>query len=345
MEASIDAVGRSLPGAARARRATRWTAAAVVLLLAAAGGLALWRERVRTRLPDGIVESNGRLEAEQIQIATKLAGRVAEVLVDEGDTVDAGDVLARMDATEIRAQLRRARAEVMRAEQAKVGAEASIGQRESEHTLARQEFARALSLHETGTLPVEVLDQRRSQLAVAEAAYRVAVASLEQAKAAIESAEAEVARFESVVDDAVLRAPRAGRIEYRLAQPGEVVGAGASVLTLLDLSDVYMTVFLPARAAGPLPLGSEARLALDPVPEYVVPARVAFVASEAQFTPKQVETAEERDKLTFRVKLVVDPGLLRQYERHVKAGVRGVAYVRVREDAAWPERLAVKLPP
>jgi HlyD family secretion protein len=105
-----------------------------------------------------------------------------------------------------------------------------------------------------------------------------------------------------------------------------------------------MTVFLPASAAGPLALGSEARLILDPVPQYVVPATVTFVASEAQFTPKSVETQEERDKLMFRVKLSIAPALLKQYENQVKTGVRGVAYVRVRQDAVWPDNLAVKLP-
>jgi HlyD family secretion protein len=157
-------------------------------------------------------------------------------------------------------------------------------------------------------------------------------------------AQAEIVRIESLIADTVLKAPVSGRVQYRLAQPGEVLAAGAPVLTLLDLTDVYMTVFLPASAAGPLALGSEARLILDPVPQYVIPATVSFVASEAQFTPKSVETAEERDKLMFRVKLSIAPALLKQYEKQVKTGVRGVAYVRVGQEAAWPDNLAVKLP-
>jgi HlyD family secretion protein len=121
-----------------------------------------------------------------------------------------------------------------------------------------------------------------------------------------------------------------------------VLAAGSPVLTLLDLTDV-MTVFLPASAAGPLALGRGAAI-LDPVPQYVVPATVSFVAGEAQFTPKSVETQEERDKLMFRVKLSIAPALLKQYEQQVKTGVRGVAYVRFRQDAAWPDSLSVKLP-
>ena len=95
-------------------------------------------------------------------------------------------------------------------------------------------------------------------------------------------------------------------MQYQLARNGEVVAAGGKILTILDLQDVYMTVFLPAATAGKLEIGGEARIILDPVPQYVIPASVSFIAADAQFTPKTVETAEEREKLMFRVKLKVD---------------------------------------
>jgi HlyD family secretion protein len=322
----------------------RWIAAGVVALAVAAGAYYAWLQQTRSSLPEGIVQANGRIEAEQVQVATKLAGRVVEIGADEGDMVDAGAVLARMDDSELQAQLRGAKAQVNRAEHARMQVEASIAQRESQRALARQEYQRAQVLHDKGYFPTERLDQRRSELNVAEAVYQAALASLDDALAAIEVAQADVVRLESLIGDTLLKAPVRGRVQYRLAQPGEVLAAGSSVLTLLDLTDVYMTVFLPASAAGPLALGSEARLILDPVPQYVVPATVTFVAGEAQFTPKSVETQEERDKLMFRVKLSIAPALLKQYERQVKTGVRGLAYVRVRQDAAWPDNLAVKLP-
>jgi HlyD family secretion protein len=325
-------------------RPVHWIALSIVVIAATAAGYYYWLEHTRTRLPDGLARSNGRLEAQQVQIATKLAGRVVEVLADEGDMVDAGAVVARMDDAELQAQLRAARAQVVRARQAKAQAAEAVAQRESERALAEQEFERATVLHGKGYFTTEKLDQRRSQLNVAEAAARAALANLDDAAAAIEAAESDVARLESLIADTVLRAPRRGRVQYRLAEPGEVLAAGAPVLTLLDLTDVYMTIFLPASAAGPLAVGSEARLILDPVPQYVVPAVVSFVASEAQFTPKSVETAEERDKLMFRVKLAIAPALLKQYEQQVKTGVRGVAYVRIRQDVLWPDNLAVKLP-
>ena len=96
-------------------------------------------------------------------------------------------------------------------------------------------------------------------------------------------------------------------MQYQLARAGEVVAAGAPIVTILDLTDVYMTIFLPAADAGKLSVGDEARIVLDPVPDYVVPAKVSFVAADAQFTPKTVETKDERAKLMFRIKLKIDP--------------------------------------
>lgn len=326
---------------------------AVVLVVpgpaAAEGGLgdrlrSLWDRMSGNGLPADIVMTNGRIEAEQVLVAAKFAGRVAEVLVEEGDTVEAGAVVARMDTAELDAQLAGAEAEVRRSDRAIAEAEATIAERESERLLAVQEHERAAQLQQRGHGTMQELDRRLSQLNAAEAAHRAAEARLDVAEAAADAARADVARIRSLLDDAVLTAPRRGRVEYKLVQSGEVVAAGAPVATLLDLSNVYMTVFLPARAAGRVAIGDEARIILDPAPEYVVPAVVAFVAGEAQFTPKTVETADEREKLMFRVKLRIPPELLRAYESRVKIGVRGLAYVRTSAAAEWPASLAVKLP-
>jgi len=115
-------------------------------------------------------------------------------------------------------------------------------------------------------------------------------------------------------------------------------------LSLLDLLDVYMTIFLPAREAGRLSLGAQARIVLDAAPEFVVPAYVSFVASEAQFTPKHVETEDERDRLMFRVKLQLPPDVLAEYAELVKTGLPGVAYVPTTGDATWPDKLRIRLP-
>jgi HlyD family secretion protein len=133
-------------------------------------------------------------------------------------------------------------------------------------------------------------------------------------------------------------------VQYQLARAGEVVAAGAPIVTILDLTDVYMTIFLPAADAGRLAVGDEARIILDPVPDYVIPAKVSFVAADAQFTPKTVETTDERAKLMFRVKLKIDADVLQQFYTRVKTGVRGLGFVRTKADVEWPADLQVKLP-
>ena len=295
-------------------------------------------------LPAGFASANGRLESEQVEIATKIPGRIAEVLVKEGEQVEQGQILVRMDVVDIQAQLQGAEAQTRRAEQARVLAEAVIAQREAEQKLAAQELSRGDALFQKGFSTAELVDQRRSVLNVAQAALNAAKASFNDSTAAIDAARAEVARINAILDDMVLKAPRRGRIQYKLAQTGEVLGAGSRVLTLTDLTDVYMTVFVPANVAAHLAYNDDARLIIDPIPHYVVPAKVTFVASEAQFTPKTVETKDEREKLMFRVKLTLPPDLLRKYEREVKTGVRGLAYLRIAPDKEWPVNLAVKLP-
>jgi HlyD family secretion protein len=304
----------------------------------------LLRKLQPNRLPEGFASANGRLESEQVEIATKIPGRIAEVLVKEGQLVEQGQVLARMDVSEMQAQLRGAEALERRAHQAKALAEAVIAQRESERKLAEQEMERVETLHGKGYATTESLDQRRSVLNVAQAALNASKASLNDSIAAIEASRADIARIQSNLDDMELKAPRRGRIEYKLAQAGEVLGAGARVLTLIDLTDVYMTVFVPSSVATKLGYDDDARLILDAIPEYVIPAKVSFIASEAQFTPKTVETKEEREKLMFRVKLTLPPDLLRKYESQVKTGVRGIGYLRTESARPWPDFLAVKLP-
>jgi len=189
-----------------------------------------------------------------------------------------------------------------------------------------------------------LVDQRKAQHSVAEAQILLARAALEDARAAKSVAEAQVTQIEATLADSTLHTPVSGRVEYKLVGPGEVVAAGGRLVTILDLTDVFMTIFLPTGQAGRLALGSEARIVLDADPSYVIPVTVSFVAAEAQFTPKTVETAEEREKLMYRVKLAIDPKLLETYRKYVKAGLTGNAYVRLDPDAIWPAHLEPRLP-
>jgi HlyD family secretion protein len=313
-------------------------AAAILAVLA-------WHHLQEPRLPEGIASGNGRLEATQVDITTKLAGRLAEVRVKEGEDVKAGLVLARMDVRELEADLRQAQAQVIQAQKQRIAAAAVIAQRKSEVTLAEKNLVRSRELYENRNIPIEQLQRSETAVQTAQAALSAADAELELAAAAIDAAQAQVESVHTRIEDSALKTPIAGRVLYRLAEPGEVLPAGGKVLTVLDLTDASMTIFLPTLEAGRLRIGDEARIVLDAISEYTIPATVSFVSPEAQFTPKEVETRTEREKLMFRVKVQIDPALLAKHSAIMKTGVPGEAYVRLGADVAWPESLQVRLPP
>jgi HlyD family secretion protein len=295
-------------------------------------------------LPEGIVKSNGRIEATQLDVSSKYPGRLSEVTVDEGYSVTQGQVIAKLTSPEYDAQLRAAQANVQSGNNALTAAEAEITSRQSQLEFSKTDFARGQELIKTGFITKQVFDQRRRNFDAAAAAVAAATAQRDQAKSAIKNSEAEVERIQSIITDLTLLSPRNGRVQYLLARAGEVVAAGAPIVTILDLTDVYMTIFLPAADAGKLSIGDEARIILDPVPDFVIPAKVSFVAADAQFTPKTVETKDERTKLTFRIKLQVDPTVLQTFYKKVKTGIRGMGFVRTKANVDWPAELQVKLP-
>jgi HlyD family secretion protein len=318
-------------------------AVAAVLVLGA-GGFLYWQHTAAVRTPEGFAVANGRVEVTRVDIASKLAGRVAEISVNEGDAVGAETVIAQLDTSELRAQLAAAKAAVQQAIAKIARAEADIATRQAQSDLAEAEMQRAAELAESAAGTRADLDRRRAEQLVAAAQLQAAQAALIEAKATRQAADAQVAEIAAMLQDSTLRTPVSGRVEYKLVQVGEVVAAGQRLVTILDLSDVFMTIFLPTGEAGRVALGSKARIVLDAVPDSVFPAVVSFVAEEAQFTPKAVETINERQKLMYRVKLTIDPLLLETYRDYVKAGLTGNAYVQVAADAVWPERLAVQLP-
>lgn len=296
------------------------------------------------RMPEGIAKSNGRLEATQIDVAAKYAGRLKSILVKEGDDVVAGQTLAVIESPETQAQLNGARAQVLQAKQQLIASDALIAQREADRLMAESDLQRGEELVKKGYLSKQMYDVRKAKADATDAALRAAQAQREQAQFAIDTAVSEVQRIEAIILDLTLVAPKSGRVQYKLANIGEVIPAGGRIFTLLDLSDVYMTIYLPAAEVGLLAIGDEARIILDPVPQHPIPANISFIASEAQFTPKSVETSEEREKLVFRVKLQIDPDLLAKYHRYVKTGVRGMGFVRLKPDLIWPSDLTVDLP-
>ena len=344
-------------------------AIAVILV---AGGAYAWKQWQASHVDLGLASGNGRIEATEIDVATKLGGRVEEILVSEGSFVKSGEPLARMQILSLQAQQKEAlagkdravhtvaaaKAQVALRESDHAAALAQVAQRESELDNAQRRLARSETLTKEGASTAQELDDDRARVRGAQAALKATQAQAAAAKAAIAAAQAEVTGSDSSVaaamatvqridvelQDSTLTAPRDGRVQFRLAQPGEVLGAGGKVLNLVDLSDVYMSFFLPETVAGRIALGSDVRIVLDAAPNMVIPAKVSFVSATAQFTPKTVETASERQKLMFRIKARIDPELLQKHLNQVKTGLPGQAYVLAEPGAQWPAHLQVKLP-
>ncbi|HEY6633044.1 MAG TPA: HlyD family efflux transporter periplasmic adaptor subunit [Rhizobiaceae bacterium] len=348
------------------RTARIWLLVGLLLVLAAGGYYVLMQRRA-SALPEGIASGNGRIEAVEIDISAKSPGRIKEILVEEGEFVKAGDVLARMDTAQLEAQRRQAEAELQRARIAvdtanslitqrqaeKTANAAVVSQREAELDAAERRLARSEQLAANNTISQQILDDDRAaersaaaavaaakaQLAAGEAAINAARAQVVDAQAAVDAASAAKEAIDTEISDATLRSPRDGRVQYRVAEPGEVLASGGRVLSLIDVGDVYMTFFLPTAQAGRVAIGEDVRIVLDAAPQYVIPAKATFVADVAQFTPKTVETEEERQKLMFRVKAQIDPELLRKYVQQVKTGLPGIAYIKLDPNAEWPASL------
>lgn len=344
---------------------------AALALVAIAAGRG-WYSYSQADSRDGFVSGNGRLEATEVDVATRIPGRVLQVLAQEGEFVKAGQIVARMQLDSLEAQRAEARAGRDQAEHAATAAEAQVvlresdvasaealvTQREAELDAARRRLERSRTLSSEGAASVQELDDDRArvrgaeaslaatkaQVAAARAAVAAAKAQLVGTRSAIQAAAATIERIESDIRDGELKSPRDGRVQFLLAHAGEVIGGGGRVLNLLDVSDVYMTFFIPETIAGRVALGSEVRIELDAARGVVIPASVSFVSSQAQFTPKTVETASERQKLMFRVRAKIAPELLREHLEQVKTGVPGRAWIKLDPGAKWPEALTTKIP-
>lgn len=351
---------------------SRFVLPGLVILVLAGGTWYAWQSLHQTGPGPGFASGNGRIEATEVDVATKLGGRLEALYVTDGDFVTKGQPLAKMQIDVLTAQRAEAAAQHRQSQnnvaaaQAQAAArlsdkatsEAVAAQRVAELDAARRRLARSETLAREGASSVQELDDdraratsaqaavvaARAQVAAADSAVQAAQAQEVGARSAVDAAQATIARIDADIADSELRAPRDGRVQYRVAQPGEVLGAGGKVVNLVDLSDVFMTFFLPEGQAGRLAIGAQARIILDAAPQYVIPATISFVSSTAQFTPKTVETESERQKLMFRVKAQIDRDLLLRHLRLVKTGLPGVAWVKVDSKAEWPPELAVKVP-
>ena len=309
---------------------------ATVSAAAVSGAWATWSVMQRHSGPGGVVSVNGRLEVQRIEIATKFPGQVLTVAVREGDVVKAGDAVAQMDTTDLQGQLEGVRAMKKRALQARSRAEGERDVQAIKAQVAQLELDNAFELRKQVLISDSELQKRQAQRDGESRGVTIAQAAMGEAMAAAEEADAGMARLQNAIKDHTLRSPVAGRIEYRVVEPGSVIPAGGRVATVLDTSNVYMTMYLPSSAAGRVQVGDEARIVLDAAPNLKLPAKVAFVSAEAQFTPKHVETASEREKLSYRIKLALSEDVAMQHAGLLKAGLTGNGFVRLHDEKDWP---------
>jgi len=348
---------------ALARQNSSWIITVLVAVVAIAGYF-VWESWNGNGVPEGFAVGNGRIEAVEIDVAAKTPGRIDVILVREGDFVTAGQDLVILDTKWLMATKRQAEAGLTQAEIAvenagtlivqreaeKRAAEAGLAQMQARLDAAQKQFERTEQLATSSILSQSALDGDRAAalgaqagvsaseaaLAASDAAIRSAHASVISAQAAVAAAKAAIEIIDVEIQDSTLTAPRDGRVQYLIAREGEIVAPGGRVVNLVDLTDVYMTFFLPTEQAGRIGIGTEVQIFLDAAPQLAIPANVSFVADVAQFTPKTVETQVEREKLMFRIRARIDPDLLRVHVAQVKTGLPGVAWVQLDPNAPWP---------
>ncbi|MFY9142041.1 HlyD family secretion protein [Sulfuricurvum sp.] len=310
------------------------------LATATIGGIYLFNYMNRPELPKSIAFGNGRIEATEVDIATKIPGRLIDVSVNEGDAVKTGQIVAKLDTDELNAKVKQAQAQIQQARENRNYALAIVRQRQSELNLARKNLARSQNLYVNNNISLVQLQQHESALDTLSAALAAAKTQIIAADNAISAALAQKEAIETNIDDSTLKSPVNGRVLYKILEVGEVIGSGGKVLTVLEIDDIYMTIFLPTADAGRVKIGSEARIKLDAL-DAAIPARVSFISPEAQFTPKEIETESEREKLMFRIKVKIDPTFLKNQSFRFSSGTPGIAHIRLDEKTPWPDELKI----
>jgi HlyD family secretion protein len=329
-------------------------------------GIASGNGRIEAKLSDASAKEPLRVkevlvdEGDLVKLGQVLVRLDTVTIEAEQAKNEAAVATAREQFAAAKADIAAANADIAAANADIVAANAAIERQQSEIQLAQTEADRqrrmlaenatsqalfdtrqtALETSKTTLKSIQAqTDAVRARAGAAQARAGTAQSQADAAQRQIAVAQAQVEVTKSRIKDATLISPVTGRVLYRLVEPGEVLGPGGKALTLVDLSDVYMEIYLPSDQAAALKTGAPARITVDYEPDKSAAGYVSFVSPEAQFTPKQVETKSEREKLMFRVKIRIPAELVTHYIERIKTGVRGVGYVKVRPDATWPQWL------
>ncbi len=352
----------------------------IAVALAMMAIAAWWLVFRQERLPEGLIQANGRIEGDHYTVAGKTPGKVVALMAREGDAVTKGQILASLDDAQARAKVDQARAgaEALAAQLAAArtrlatlrkqvplqvdAADADVAHAEASLAAAKaaaeqtgrdaKRFQRLLKKH---TVNKESAEQKSLAWKVARAEYATAMAALNQAQkrlaeaklgwdgiearesdvAALDAryrqAQAELAEARSVLDDLSIRAPAGGIVTTRIVDEGEVVAAGGPLFDIVDLDRLYLKVYVAEKQIGKLRLGLPARIHADAFPDKAFPATTRYIASRAEFTPKEVQTPDERVKLVYAVKLY----LVENPAHRLTPGLPADAVIRWREDVPW----------
>jgi len=311
--------------------------AGAVLLALAAGGYWAWHHFMRrAELPEWVLRSNGLIEMTRTDIAVKYPGRLASLTVREGDVVQAGQILAEQDESDVLAQLDAARASRERALGGLARAQGEQAAHRSQAELAQLNWSETAGLHARDMVSDVELKQRNLALAGETGGLEAASGAIGEARGAIAQADAQIRLVSAIRADLHIRSPGPGRVEYRIAEPGTMMAPGGKLLSIINPEDVYLTIFVPSAVVSRIRIGDEARI-LPQGFTRALSARVGFVSPEAQFTPKYVETANERDNLSYRVKLQIPVEVARRFAGVLKAGMTADGFVRTDPGKPWPD--------
>ncbi|MCG3686911.1 efflux RND transporter periplasmic adaptor subunit [Aliarcobacter butzleri] len=293
----------------------------------------------KSDLSEGFAVGNGRVETTQVDVASKLSGRLIDIDAEEGDLVQKDEILAHIDTKELNAKLQEAMAYEQQAIENKNYALAIVEEKQSQLSLAKKDYDRANSLYKTKSIPLAEFQKYETAFQTQQAALTAAKSQVISSQSTINATSAQIETIKVNIEDSKLYSPVKGRVLYKIAENGEIVANGGKVLVVLDLLNTYMTIFLPTSQAGLVDIGSEARIVLDAIPNIAIPAHVTFVSPLAQFTPKEIETQAEREKLMFRIKVKIDSNVLEKYFDRIKTGLPGVAYIKLDKNVSWPDYL------
>lgn len=307
--------------------------AAAVGLAATAAAWRLYDNYTGDGIPQGILVANGRLEGRLIRVSAGAAGRITHLAVREGDRVAPGQLIADLDRRDEEATVARARAAVSAAEAGAIAAERRVAALEARVELARLEAARYRRLFERDAAPRQAADRAEAELKSLQNELRAARAAHVLAKQQLKLSQADLRMAEIQLDETTVRAPVAGTITAELARAGEMVAPGRPVVELMGADDIRLRVFLPLEETGRVRPGVEARVYVDGHPDRFFLGTVERIASEAEFTPKDIHMPDERTTLVFAVDIrIPNP------DDDLKDGFPADAYLRVNPEASWPQR-------